>query len=317
MLCWGSWGNTQKLASKKWPFQLFYWDYSIGILVLTLSLAFSLGSFGEEGRSFLEDLQQSQWQFLWYAFVGGVIFNFSNLLLVVAIDIAGMAVAFPIGVGIALVLGVTTNFIYDPQGNPEILFTGVGLIALAIILDAIVYNMVAKSKKKSVSKGILISVLAGIAMGFFYKYVALSMAPNFTVPEDGMLTPYTALVIFAIGIFISNFIFNSIAMYKPIMGKPVGYRDYFRLGTPKIHIIGVFGGVIWGIGMALSILASEQAGLAISYGLGQGATLIAALWGIFVWKELKDLPSNKNWILFLMFLFFITGLGLIVYSKIV
>ncbi|UJH67046.1 GRP family sugar transporter [Allomuricauda sp. SCSIO 65647] len=316
MLCWGSWANTQKLLSQKWPFQLFYWDYSFGILIITLLLAFTMGSIGDEGRSFLIDLGQAETKYLGYALLGGIIFNFANLLLVIAIDLTGMAVAFPVGIGIALVLGVITNFMYSPEGNPFILFTGVLFVVGAIILDAYAYKKTLKEQGKTTRKGILISLLAGIAMGFFYKYVAQSMSFDFVTPEIGKLTPYTALVIFSIGILISNFLFNTINMYKPITGTPVSYRDYLTKGNLKLHFIGVLGGIIWGLGMSFSIIASEQAGPAIAYGLGQGATMVAALWGVFIWKELEDLPKSKSWLITAMFICFIVGLGLIIYAKV-
>lgn len=316
MLCWGSWANTQKLSSQKWPFQLFYWDYTFGILIITILLAFTMGSFGDEGRSFLEDLNQAETTYLGYALLGGIIFNLANLLLVIAIDLTGMAIAFPVGIGIALVLGVITNFMYNPEGDPLILFTGVFFVMVAIILDAIAYKNILEKQEKTPIKGIVISLLAGIAMGFFYKYVAQSMTADFVRPEAGKLTPYTALVVFSVGILISNFLFNTINMYKPITGKAVTYKDYFKLGNPKLHLIGILGGVIWGVGMSFSIISSEQAGPAIAYGLGQGATMVAALWGVFIWKELKDLPKSKNWLITAMFICFIIGLGLIIYSKV-
>ena len=316
MLCWGSWANTQKLSSQKWPFQLFYWDYSFGILIITLLLALTMGSVGADGRSFLVDLGQAETQYLGYALLGGIIFNFANLLLVIAIDLTGMAVAFPVGIGIALVLGVITNFMYNPEGDPFILFTGVFFVMVAIILDALAYKAILKKQEKTPVKGIVISLLAGIAMGFFYKYVAQSMSLDFVKPEMGKLTPYTALVIFSLGILVSNFLFNTINMYKPITGTRVSYKDYFTLGNSKLHFIGILGGVIWGIGMSFSIIASEQAGPAIAYGLGQGATMVAAFWGVFIWKELKELPKSKNWLITAMFACFLLGLGLIIYSKV-
>lgn len=316
MLCWGSWANTQKLSSQKWPFQLFYWDYSFGILIITLILAFTLGSYGDAGRSFLIDLQQAENKYLWYAFLGGVIFNFANLLLVIAIDLTGMAIAFPIGIGIALVLGVITNYMYNPDGDPLYLFSGVLFVTIAIVLDAFAYRSILKNEKKTPVKGIVISLLAGIAMGFFYRYVAQSMTSDFVNPEVGKLTPYTALVVFSVGILCSNFVFNTLNMYKPITGTSVKYRDYFTMGNSKLHLIGILGGVIWGIGMSFSIIASEQAGPAIAYGLGQGATMVAALWGVFIWKEFKDLPESKNWLIVSMFICFFIGLGLIIYSKV-
>ena len=177
-------------------------------------------------------------------------------------------------------------------------------------------SLISGSSGNELVKGILISLLAGIAMGFFYRYVAQSMSFDFVTPEVGKLTPYTALVVFSFGILLSNFIFNSINMYKPITGDPVTYKDYFTLGNPRLHFIGILGGAIWGVGMSFSIIASEQAGPAIAYGLGQGATMVAALWGVFIWKELKELPQSKNWLISAMFLCFVVGLSLIIYSKV-
>jgi glucose uptake protein len=187
---------------------------------------------------------------------------------------------------------------------------------VAIIFDALAYKNTLTKKKNTPIKGILISLLAGIAMGFFYKYVAQSMSSDFVTPDAGKLTPYTALVVFSVGIIISNFLFNTINMYRPITGTSVTYMDYFKMGNSKLHVIGILGGAIWGIGMSFSIISSEQAGPAIAYGLGQGATMVAAFWGVFIWKELKDLPKSKNWLITAMFICFIIGLGLIIYSKV-
>jgi glucose uptake protein len=314
MLCWGSWANTQKLAQKHWPFQLYYWDYAIGVLFLSLLLAFTAGSIGLEGRSFLADLAQADGKSLLSAFLGGVVFNIANILLVAAIAIAGMSVAFPIGIGLALVLGVLTNYAATPLGNPVILFSGVALVTIAIVLDAMAYRRLPNSSSITSAKGIVISLLAGFLMGFFYRFVAASMATDFVNPMAGKLTPYTASVVFAVGLLISNFVWNTIFMYKPLTGEKVTYKDYFVKGDTKLHLIGIFGGIIWSLGMTLNIIAAEQAGFAISYGLGQGATLIAALWGVFIWKEFKGAKA-VNGLLTAMFLFFIIGLALIIVAR--
>tara|TARA_B100000965_G_C19503156_1_gene718403 strand:- start:171 stop:1088 length:918 start_codon:yes stop_codon:yes gene_type:complete len=305
------------MASQKWPFQLFYWDYSLGILLITLIFAFTLGSIGDEGRNFIVDLKQAKMDNLNSAFLGGVIFNFANLLLVIAIEIAGMAIAFPIGIGIALVLGVFTNYLVQPEGDPIVLFCGVMLVTFAIIFDGIAYKKILQNTQEKPIKGILFSAAAGVAMGFFYKYVATSMASDFVSPESGKLTPYSALVIFSFGIFLSSFLFNTINMYRPFSGEKVSFKDYFIMGTSKLHFIGILGGVIWGIGMSFNIIASEQAGPAIAYGLGQGATLVAAIWGVFIWKELKQLPKKNNWLIPMMFFLFIAGIGTIIASKLI
>lgn len=315
MLCWGSWANTTKLTTKTWRFELFYWDYGFGILIATLVLAFTLGSYGSEGRAFMNDLSQADNSNMLSAFIGGVIFNLANILLVAAIAIAGMSVAFPVGIGIALVLGVIVNYISVPQGNPVLIFGGVALIALAIILNARAYQKLQSGSAEKVSrKGLILSVLSGCLMGLFYKYVAVSMVGNFNVPEAGKLTPYTALVIFAVGVVVSSFLFNSLQMKFPFISTPVSFGDYFK-GKIKDHGIGILGGIIWSIGMSLSIIASGKAGPAVSYGLGQGATVVAALWGIYVWKEFDKAPKGTKPLLNIMLLLYIAGLTIIILSK--
>ncbi|MEM9887981.1 MAG: multidrug DMT transporter permease [Bacteroidota bacterium] len=318
MLCWGSWANTQKLATQKWPFQLFYWDYTIGIVLLALVFGLTLGSMGESGRSFLPDLAQANSSAYLSAFVGGVIFNIANLLLVAAIDIAGMAVAFPVGIGLALVIGVIDNYIKDSQGNATLLFMGVALVAAAIVLNALSYGRMstaASTDAKMKRKGILFALLAGITMGFFFGFVASSTASDFVQPEAGKFTPYSAVFVFSIGILISNFLWNTIFMYQPPKGEAVSYNDYFKLGTSRLHWIGILGGAIWCVGMSLSILCSDVAGAAIAYGLGQGATLVAAFWGVFVWKEFAGADKQTKVLIALMFVAFIIGLGLIIFAR--
>lgn len=313
MLCWGSWGNTQKLAGKSWRFELFYWDYVLGILLFSLLLGFTLGSSGESGRSFIADIIQAEPKNMLNSFLGGIIFNASNILLVAAMAIAGMAVAFPVGVGIALALGVIINYFATPKGNPLMLFIGVGFIVVAIIIDAIAYKKHSASLKKVSRKGILLSVSAGILMALFYRFVASSMITDFETPEPGKLTPYSAVFFFAIGVVVSNFLFNYLLMKKPFEGEPLSFKDYAK-GSLGVHLTGILGGVIWNIGMAMSIIASGKAGFAISYGLGQGATLIAALWGVFIWKEFKGASKSVTTLILFMFLSYLAGLALLVYA---
>jgi glucose uptake protein len=319
MICWGSWANTQKLASKEWRFQLFYWDYCLGVLLLTLIFAFTLGSMGQGGRSFVDDLRQAESAYIGYAMLGGVIINIANILLVAAIDIAGMAVAFPIGIGLALIIGVITTYRVDPSGNPVLLFTGVGCVTAAIILDALAYRRIPSSGQKTTVKGIVLSILCGVLMGQFFQFVAKAMPPLDRIADTdmaGMLTPYTALVFFALGLFLSNFVVNTVVMMKPFVGDPVPLGDYFTKGSARLHAVGVLGGMIWGVGMSFAILAGDVAGYAISYGLGQGATMVAALWGVFVWREFKNAGPGANRLLALMFALFAVGLALIVYANI-
>jgi len=314
MLCWGSWANTQKLAVASWRFELFYWDYVLGILFTTLLFAFTLGSTGNEGRSFLPDLAQASRSNLLAAMVGGVIFNGANILLVAAISIAGMSVAFPVGIGIALVLGVLVNYVNAPAGNAGFLFAGVALIALAIVLNARAYTRVQAKRASPSARGLVIAVLAGLLMGFFYRFVAQSMFNDFTVPEAGKLSPYTAMVLFAVGILLSNFLFNTYIMRRPFTGARVQFSTYFSGGW-RNHLTGIVGGIIWCVGMSFSIIASGKAGAAISYGLGQGATVVAAVWGIFVWKEFKAAPSPVPLLLNIMLILYMLGIASIIYAR--
>jgi glucose uptake protein len=320
MLCWGSWANTQKLASKEWRFQLFYWDYAIGVLLLSLILAFTLGSTGGAGRGFVADLGQAEGRWLTSAFIGGVIFNLSNILLVAAIDVAGMAVAFPVGVGLALVIGVVSTYAVRPEGNAVLLTLGVACVVLAIVLDALAYRRLAAGSQRPSAKGIILSVVAGALMGFFYSYVARAIGEIriigvATVLQPGKLSPYTALVLFSAGVLASNFVWNTLIMLKPFVGEPVPFGDYFTKGSMRLHAIGILGGIIWNVGMGFNVIASSAASPALSYGLGQGATMVAALWGVFVWKEFKDAPEGTGRMLGAMFLFFLLGLGILIAAR--
>ncbi|GHT31858.1 multidrug DMT transporter permease [Bacteroidia bacterium] len=314
MLCWGSWGNTQKLASKTWRYEYFYWDYVVGVLLFSILSAFTLGSFGAEGRSFLADLAQAAPVNLGSAFLGGVIFNAANILLAAAIAICGLSVAFPVGIGLALVLGVLVNYFGAAKGEPLYIFIGVALITVAIILNGLAYKKALVGTKKLSTKGILISIAAGVIMAFFYRFVAASIdLENFASPAAGKLTPYTAVFIFALGVFFSTFIFNTIAMKHPVEGDPISISGYFK-GKSFTHFVGILGGVIWCIGQSFSMIASEKAGAAISYGLGQGATLVSALWGILIWKEFKGAPKVSNELNIGMFILFIIGLAFLIYA---
>jgi len=319
MLCWGSWGNTQKLAGKTWRFELFYWDYVFGVVLTALVFAFTLGSIGETGRGFLEDIDQANMTALGSAFLGGVVFNAANILLVAAIAIAGMSVAFPVGIGLALVLGVLINFVAKPteSGNPTFLFAGVALVTIAIILNAVAYSKLPNQKQGGGNaKGIVLAVCCGILMSLFYFLVAQSLAganANGTL-ESGKITPYTANLVFTLGVLASSFLFVTAIMYKPFTGTPVSPAAYFK-GSPLDHLWGIIGGSIWAVGMTLNVIASGVASPAVAYGLGQGATLIAAIWGVFVWREFKGGSSTVQKLLSVMFLAFFFGLALIVWTK--
>jgi len=314
MLCWGSWANTRKLAPKDWRFELFYWDYTIGVLLLTLVLGLTLGSSGTEGRPFAADLSQASAASIDSALLGGAIFNLANLLLVAAIEVAGMAVAFPVGIGLALIIGVIVNYVATPVGNGPLLALGVLLVTLAIILDAIAYRRLPGAAAGVSTKGLVLAVACGVFMGMFYRFVAAAMSVDPINLEPGKMGPYAAVFVFAVGVFLSNFVWNTLAMKKPFVGSPVSFASYFK-GDFRTHLTGILGGVIWGIGMSLNLIASGPAGFAISYGLGQGATMVAAFWGVFVWKEFASAPAGTSKLLTAMFVSFLAGLAIIVFAR--
>ncbi|TSA37724.1 MAG: multidrug DMT transporter permease [Porphyromonadaceae bacterium] len=316
MLCWGSWANTQKIAAKSWRFELFYWDYVLGMLLFSLLFGLTFGSSGAKGMSFAASISQASVSSIVNPIIGGVIFNLSNILLVAAISIAGLAIAFPVGVGLCMVLGVIINYIATPKGNPVFLFIGMGIVLVAIIIDAIAYKKLAIIKKKTPTQGIALSVVAGFLMAWFFRFIASAIAsdPENTgagMAEAGKLTPYAAFFFFSIGVLVSNFLFNTYLMKKPIEGAPVSFKQYFN-GNFRSHLSGIIGGMVWALGTCLSLLAANKAGYAISFGLGQCATMIGALWGVFIWKEFKGANKSVNWLLAMMFLLFTAGLALII-----
>jgi glucose uptake protein len=313
MLCWGSWANTRKLAGRDWRFELFYWDYAIGVLLLTLVLGLTLGSRGAVGRGFAADLSQASAASWGSALLGGAVFNLANILLVAAIEIAGMAVAFPVGIGLALLIGVLLNYVAEPVGNAALLAGGVGLVMVAIVLDAVAYRRLGAGAAVS-TKGLLLSLACGVFMGLFYRFVAASMYDDPAVPTVGKMGSYAAVFVFAVGVLLSTFVWNTLAMRRPFVGPPVSFGSYFR-GSLGTHLTGVLGGVIWGTGMSLNLIASGRAGYAISYGLGQGATLVAAVWGVFVWKEFRGSPAGTGKLLAAMFVSYLGGLALIILAR--
>ena len=314
MLCWGSWGNTQKAAGKSWRYELFYWDYVIGMVLFALILGFTMGSTGELGRGFVADLSQASLISIGWVVLGGVIFNASNILLSASTSLAGMAVAFPLGCGLALVLGVINNYLEQSKGNPMLLALGVLFIVVAIVCNGMAAGRVAKQTEgnNNSRKGIILAIVAGLLMSTFYRFVVKGMdIDNFEQPAAGMLTPYSAIFIFSVGVLLSNIIFNTYIMKRPFVGTPVSYKEYFG-GALKTHMVGILGGAIWCLGTAFSYIAAGKAGAAVSYALGQGAPMIAAFWGVFIWKEFKGADRKTGYLLALMFALFIIGLAVIV-----
>ena len=322
MTCWGSWANVVKMV-KGWRFELLYFDYALGILLTSAAAGLTLGSMGSYGRPFFDDFAAAGWRNMAFGFLGGVVYNLSNILVVGAMAIAGLGVAFPIGVGLALVVGVIWNYFVNPQGNPMLLFSGVALVVCAIVLDGIAYRVHTLTKaandpaqkvggaeqKERIKKGILLSVVGGVLMGMFFPLVEIGKK------DPGGLGPYAIGFVFSVGVFLSTFVFNAYFMRKPVEGEPLRFSDYFR-GTKLAHAAGILGGVVWAIGTLSSFVAASaprelQVGPAISYALGQGSTMVGAFWGVVVWKEFAGRSPLVNRLIVLMFALFIIGLAVI------
>jgi len=307
MLCWGSWANTLKMCPR-FRFQLFYWDYAIGVATAAVLWGLTAGSLGHAGLPVLGDIAQTPLGPILYAACGGVVFNVANLLLVAAIDVAGMAVAFPVGIGLALVVGAVSSYLVSPAGNPLLLFGGVALVAVAIVLDAAAYRRREATAKAATTRGIVLSLVAGVLMGCFYPFVAraLSVTPGHHAPG-----PYAVSLFFALGVLLSTVPANLLLMAKPLDGKPPVDGSGYGSARFGWHLAGALGGLIWCTGGVANFVASgaHLIGPAVSYTIGQGATMISACWGVFVWREFAGAPRSAKVLLLFMFIFFLLGLG--------
>lgn len=319
MMCWGSWANTVKIVGE-WRFELLYYDYSLGILITSIIAGLTLGSMGSYGQPFLADLGAAGFSNIAFGFLGGVVYSFSNILIVGAIAVAGLGVAFPVGVGLALVVGVIWNYFVNPQGNPLLLFAGVALIVAAIVLDGVAYRLHSSARQagqqsagnessKGIRKGIQLSVAGGVLMGMFFPLVEIGKSG----PRG--LGPYAIGFVFSVGVFLSTFVYNAYFLRKPIQGRPLQFSEYFK-GSSREHFWGIVGGIVWAIGTLSSFVAASapkdlQVGPAVSYALGQGSTMVGALWGVVVWKEFKGGGSLVNRCLVLMFILFVCGLTMV------
>ena len=312
MLCWGSWANTMKLTPG-YRFQLFYWDYVIGVIFGSFCWGLTLGNWGGGSSSFVANISHADTHHILLAVSGGAVFNLANLLLVAAIEIAGLAVAFPVGIGLALVVGVLLNYAISPKGHPLLLFGGMALVILAIILDALAYFRREKEQRSVGARGIWISIVCGLLMGVFYPLVAKALQGR------DALGPYTVVFFFSIGIAICAIPVNYLLMKKPLTDTPaVKMSQYFQTRS-SWHLWGVLGGLIWCTGMVFNIVAShaEIIGPAVSYAIGQGATMVSALWGVFIWKEFANAPAASRKLIPAMFIFFLLGLGSIAIAPMV
>jgi len=295
-ICWGSWANTYK-GVKNYRFELFYWDYAIGIFVISLILALTMGSAGNDASSFLNNVHSADTKNMVSTMVGGAIFNLANLLLVAAIDMAGLSIAFPVSIGIALVVGVVLSYALQLKGNVVFLAGGVACALIAVILDGKAYGSLASAGRSISRKSIVICIVSGVLMGLWNPFVA------YGATRGNALTPYSSVVFLTLGALLSCFIWNLYFMKKPLVGEPVNFGGFFH-GSASGHLLGFLGGCIWGVGTVFNVVAGKATAYAISYAIGQSAPMVAALWGVFAWKEFAGAQAKAKTLLVLMFVFY-------------
>jgi len=301
-ICWGSFANTFKVT-KNYRFELYYWDYGLGIFLISLVLALTMGSYAGGPTAFLANVHSADNLNLFYAALGGFIFNIANVLLVAGIEIVGLAIAFPISIGIALVEGVVLSYALQPRGNPIVLAAGVAMALIAVVLVGKSYGALGTNRTIS-RRGVIVCVISGLLMGIFAPFVTRAMTRGAT------LTPYTTAVCLTFGAFVCCFFFNTILMRKPIVGTPVAAADYFRAPL-SYHALGLLGGAIWGIGAVFNFVAASLVGVAISYAIGQASPMIACLWGVFAWHEFRGANTRAKSYLAAMIAAYVLALVLI------
>jgi len=302
-ICWGSWANTYK-GVKNYRFELFYWDYAVGIFLISLVLAFTIGSTSNDASSFLNNVRSADRSNFVYTLIGGAIFNLANLLLVAAIDMAGLSIAFPVSIGIALVVGVVLSYVLQPKGSAGLLAAGVACALIAVILDGKAYGSLKKGAGAVSKKSIVVCIVSGILMGLWAPFVTHAMT------QGNTLGPYSIAVFLTLGALLSCFVWNIYFMKKPLVGEPVNFGEFFR-GPASGHLLGLLGGAIWGTGTVFNLVAANFTGVAISYAIGQSAPMVAALWGVLAWKEFRGANRLAKTFLAMMFLFYILAILLV------
>jgi glucose uptake protein len=301
-ICWGSWANTYK-GVKNYRFELFYWDYAVGIFLVSLVLALTMGSTGNDANSFLNNVHSADTNNILWTMLGGAIFNLANLLLVAAIDMAGLAVALPVSIGIALVVGTVLSFILQPKGNMILLAFGVVCALVAVIFDGKAFGSLPGGRTPS-RKSIIVCIVSGVLMGLWNPFVA------YGATRGNALTPYSSVVFLTLGALLSCLIWNTYFMKHPLVGEPVGFSGFFK-APPSGHALGLLGGLIWGTGTMFNVVAGKATAFAISYAIGQSAPMVGALWGIFAWKEFAGAPGKARVYLAMMFVFYFLGILLV------
>ena len=290
MFFWGAWPNSYKLT-RNWRFELFYWDYAIGIFLTSIVIGLTLGTFFGNPPTYLMNIAGADRSAWLYAILAGALWNVGNILLVMGVALVGMAVAFPLSIGLALVCGVVGSYVVMPRGNPAVLFAGVAMVFVAVILNSLAYRAKAVEQKKVVSKN---GLVACVASGIFFSGFGPLVGKALSTPRP--LGPYGICSFFTFGALLTTVPMMMYIMRHPVEGTRLGLADY-RKGTAKEHSAGLLGGFIWGLGTASTFVPAGMVGIALAYAIGQANPLIAALFGVFIWQEFKGAPAAHRYFL--------------------
>jgi len=340
MLCWGSFATT--LKKSMWRFELYYLDFSLGALIAALIASFTVGSMGTD-LSVQDSFYLVSKRPILFAFAAGCIFNLGNMLILAAVEVAGMSVAFPIGLGLALIVGAIWNFVVAPTGSALYLAGGCVLVLIAVVLVAVAQSQIETSRRKAAAAlapppveepkplpgvrkkqpvkevgpsallGVWLALAGGLVLGAFNPVAALSMEG-----ELGFINPFAVLLVASIGIFVSTFIYNLYFMNLPVKGEPVSFFAYFT-GTISQHVLGLLGGVIWMAGACASFAAAAaegeaKAGPVLTTALKHGAIFVALFWGLAVWKEFTGATSATTRLIGIFAVLLLAGVGLVALS---
>lgn len=317
-LCWGLWAAAYR-RTKKWRYELFYFDVAIGAGIVAVVAALTLGSLGFDGFSFEDDMLHAfkhQWLL---AFGAGVIFNLANMLMMGAIAVAGLSVAAPLALGISSMLGLGIAVLLRHAGNPALAFPGSACVLLGIVMVGVAYGWLISARldkmlkegkaastnlpgyatgrivsadAPSATKALLLSVVAAALMWIMYPLLARARL------GDTGLGPYSLTFLFVGGMFFSTLIFSLFFLNLPIEGEPLEVQEYFQGGIGD-HLLGLAAGGLLCIGLLAGLVGEAgppvaQVGSVMTYGLKQGAILAAAVWGVWVSKDFRGAGARVH-----------------------
>jgi glucose uptake protein len=302
LLCLGSWITTFKLAGKRWRFEFFSLDFALGAVLLSLIAALTVGNTAAD-LPFSDRVLLSSKTAQALVFSAGFIFGLANLLLLGAVSLLGIAGAFPISIGLGVIVYALLNF---RSYHSFAAATGLALLGVGVFLDARacrLQDLAMPPAKKAVTqaagakgarslKGLIVALIGGVLFGVFY-----SLAEGGLYGDLG-LGPYAGLLYFCLGILVSTLVFSVVFFNIALEGGSLTLRSYLA-GQLRQHLLGIVGGAIWAAGALTAFLAKirvPEAGRLQAFvgALPLASALLAALWGILIWREFASAPKRAR-----------------------